>query len=179
MSRRAPNGAWLSATPRAAATLSDDAIRQGTLRPFEPDGEIVICSYQFARGKAADVANTNWDIVVMDEAHRLRNVYKPGNVIASTLKQALADVPKLLLTATPLQNTLLELYGLVSIIDDQVFGDVKSFREQFADVSSDAVFATLKRRLAQVCQAHNAIAIKMAWLVSGFIDYCTDMARLD
>jgi hypothetical protein len=106
----------------------NEAIKQGRFRPFEPDGEIVICSYQFARAKAA-----SWDMVVMDEAHRLRNVYKPSNVIANTLKQALAPFPKLLLTATPLQNSLLELYGLVSIIDDQVFGDGRSFREQFAD----------------------------------------------
>ena len=44
---------------------------------------------------------------------------------------ALKDVPKLLLTATPLQNSLLELFGLVSFIDEHAFGDLKSFREQF------------------------------------------------
>jgi adenine-specific DNA-methyltransferase len=49
----------------------------------------------------------------MDEAHRLRNVCKPANVIANTLKQALAHAPKLLLTATPLQNSLLELFGFL------------------------------------------------------------------
>ncbi len=129
----------------------NDTIKAGQFRPFEADGHIVICSYQFARNKAADVHNTAWDLVVMDEAHRLRNVYKPSNVIANTLKQALASAPKLLLTATPLQNSLLELFGLVSIIDDQVFGDLKSFREQFSDLTQEQVFATLKRRLAPVC----------------------------
>lgn len=129
----------------------NDAIKAGHFRPFEADGHILICSYQFARNKAADVHNTAWDLVVMDEAHRLRNVYKPSNVIANTLKQALAPAPKLLLTATPLQNSLLELFGLVSIIDDQVFGDLKSFREQFSDLTQAQVFATLKRRLAPLC----------------------------
>ena len=70
--------------------------------------------------------------MVIDEAHRLRNVYKPSNVIANTLKAALASANKLLLTATPLQNSLLELFGLVSFIDEHSFGDLKSFREQFA-----------------------------------------------
>ena len=51
------------------------------------------------------------------------------------------QAPKLLLTATPLQNSLLELFGLVSIIDDQVFGDLKSFREQFSDLTQEQVFA--------------------------------------
>ena len=79
------------------------AIKQGQLHPFEtPD--IVICSYHFAKSKASDVHALPWDLVVIDEAHRLRNVYKPSNVIANTLKLALAGKDKLLLTATPLQN---------------------------------------------------------------------------
>ena len=106
------------------------AIRQGQFRPFE-SSEIIICSYQFAKSKAADVHAMPWDLVVIDEAHRLRNVYKPSNVIANTLKLALAGKHKLLLAATPLQNSLLELFGLVSFIDEHTFGDLKSFREQF------------------------------------------------
>ena len=88
---------------------------------------------------------------MIDEAHRLRNVYKPSNVIANTLKQALATAPKLLLTATPLQNSLLELFGLVSIIDDQVFGDLKSFREQFSDLTQEQVFADAEAPPRAVC----------------------------
>ena len=69
-----------------------------------------------------------WDLVVIDEAHRLRNVYKTNQQNQPCIKQAVAPFPKVLLTATPLQNSLLELYGLVSIIDDFTFGDLKSFR---------------------------------------------------
>lgn len=89
--------------------------------------------------------------MVIDEAHRLRNVYKPSNVIANTLKSALADRRKLLLTATPLQNSLLELFGLVSIIDEHAFGDIKSFRDQFANLTQEQVFHTLKARLKPLC----------------------------
>ena len=126
------------------------AIRQGQFRPFEsPD--IVICSYQFAKSKAADVHAEPWDLVVIDEAHRLRNVYKPANVIANTLKLALAGKDKLLLTATPLQNSLLELYGLVSFIDEHTFGDLQSFRGQFTNLNQEQVFKTLKDRLKPIC----------------------------
>lgn len=76
---------------------------------------------------------------------------KPSNVIANTLKLALAGKHKLLLTATPLQNSLLELFGLVSFIDEHTFGDMKSFREQFANLNQDQVFQTLKARLKPVC----------------------------
>src|SRR5438876_4125249 len=127
------------------------AVRQGNFRPFEIKDHILICSYQFARKQAADIANTPWDLVVIDEAHRLRNVYMPSNIIANTLRQALKNVPTLLLTATPLQNSLLELFGLVSFIDEHAFGDLKSFREQFSNLSQEQVFQTLKARLKPIC----------------------------
>jgi adenine-specific DNA-methyltransferase len=125
-------------------------VKQGRQRPFEAP-EIIICSYHFAKNKAVDVQVVPWDLVVIDEAHRLRNVYKPSNVIANTLKLALAGKDKLLLTATPLQNSLLELFGLVSFIDDHTFGDLKSFREQFANLKQEQVFNMLKTRLKPVC----------------------------
>lgn len=112
---------------------------------------MVICSYQFARSRASDVARTPWDLVVIDEAHRLRNVYKSSNVIANTLKGALAERNKLLLTATPLQNSVLELFGLVSFIDEHSFADLKSFREQFAGVAQERAFDLLRERLKPIC----------------------------
>lgn len=127
------------------------AVKSGDLRPFDHPDRIMICSYQFARNKELDVKATPWDLVVMDEAHRLRNVYKPSNIIANTLKGALADRHKLLLTATPLQNSLLELYGLVSFIDEHTFGDLKSFREQFANLSQERAFDVLRERLKPIC----------------------------
>lgn len=129
----------------------NQALKAREMAPFDDIGSVIICSYQFARGKAADVTQTRWDLVVIDEAHRLRNVYKPSNIIANTLKLALKDRNKLLLTATPLQNSLLELYGLISFIDEQAFGDLKSFREQFANLSQDQTFRTLKERLRPLC----------------------------
>jgi adenine-specific DNA-methyltransferase len=126
------------------------ALKNGKIRPFDgPD--IVICSYQFARSKEGDITGIPWDLVVIDEAHRLRNVYKPSNVIANSLRRAFGSSNKLLLTATPLQNSLLELYGLVSFIDEHAFGDLRSFREQFLALDDDAVFKALKSRLQPVC----------------------------
>lgn len=110
----------------------NQAIKDGNLNPFNQEDKIIICSYHFARSKAPYVKQTKWDLSVIDEAHRLRNVYKTSNKIAREIKNSLSDVPKILLTATPLQNSLLELYGLVSIIDDHVFGDLKSFKANYS-----------------------------------------------
>jgi SNF2 family DNA or RNA helicase len=68
------------------------ARKDGLANPFLAQGGPVICSYQFARSKAADLQRVDWDLVVLDEAHRLRNVYKTSNVIARALKDALAHV---------------------------------------------------------------------------------------
>lgn len=127
------------------------SIKQKNQNPFDTN-EIVICSYHFARNKAKYVQAVKWDLVVIDEAHRLRNVYKSDNKIARKLKEILEDVPKLLLTATPLQNSLLELYGLVSFIDEHAFGDLKSFRAQFSRLTSEDSFDDLKQRLQPLCK---------------------------
>jgi ERCC4-related helicase len=126
-------------------------ITKGNLNPFNQN-DIVICSYHFARAKDVYIQQINWDLVIIDEAHRLRNVYKPTNKIGNAIRQALVNIPKVLLTATPLQNSLMELYGLVSIIDDYTFGDVKSFRSQFAKLGSDDNFDDLKERLKPICK---------------------------
>ena len=127
--------------------------KQDSQTPFVISTGPVICSYQFAKSKAEDIKDIKWDLVVMDEAHRMRNVYKTSNVIAKTLKDALARVhSKVLLTATPLQNSLLELYGLVSMIDDRVFGDLESFRVQFSQPNRDQTFAALRARIAPICK---------------------------
>ena len=129
----------------------NETIRAGNLNPFQQDA-IILCSYQFARTKESYLRQTPWDLVVIDEAHRLRNVYKNSSKIAAAIKQAVAPYPKVLLTATPLQNTLMELYGLVSIIDDFAFGDLKSYRTRFARLGNDSDFTELKERLKPLCK---------------------------
>ena len=124
--------------------------KEGVRRPFEQK-KLVICSFQFAARHVEELMVIPWDLVVIDEAHRLRNVYRPDNRIGRALKGALANVPKVLLTATPLQNSLMELYGLVSLIDDYTFGDAKSFRAQYTRLTGDGQFEELKHRLQPVC----------------------------
>lgn len=128
----------------------NEFIQKGHKNPFEQP-KVVLCSFQFAKSKAEYLQLVTWDLVVIDEAHRLRNVYQPSNVIGKAIKRATAGARKVLLTATPLQNSLLELYGLVSLIDDHVFGDRISFRSQFTRTNGDIDFQELRDRIAPVC----------------------------
>ena len=72
-----------------------------------------------------------WDLVVIDEAHKLRNAHRPSNRMGQALKLAFNGRRKILLTATPLQNSLMELYGLSTLLDEHLFGDEKAFRKQY------------------------------------------------
>jgi len=126
-------------------------IKQGNLNPFNQNA-IVICSYHFARAQDVYIKQMSWDLVIVDEAHRLRNVYKPTNRIANAIKNAISEAPKVLLTATPLQNSIQELFGLVSIIDDYTFGDLKSFKAQFSNLQTEEDFAALRERIKPICQ---------------------------
>lgn len=119
--------------------------KNGLANPFDDRSSIKICSYQFASKKADLIQLTSWDLIVMDEAHYLRNVHKNTDSIASKIKNSTKDYKKVLLTATPLQNRLDELYGLVSIIDENLFGDIKTFRKQY--VNSDGNLIELKEKL--------------------------------
>lgn len=127
-------------------------VKAGNANPFNQNELIVICSYHFARSKDAFLRNVSWDLVIIDEAHRLRNVYKANSRIANAIKEAVAAYPKVLLTATPLQNSLLELFGMVSLIDEYTFGDIKSFKAQFSNLKEEDDFLALRERLKPVCQ---------------------------
>lgn len=119
---------------------------------FNRSAEVVICSYHAAYRYIASIGGVPWDLAVIDEAHRLRNVHKTSNVIAKSIKEALKNVKKLLLTATPLHNTLIELFSLVSVIDEYVFGDECSFKNNFSKLNNEEAFNDLKTRLEPVCK---------------------------
>lgn len=107
---------------------------------------VVIMSYQFAAKLEAELRSVPWDVVVIDEAHKLRNAHRTSNRTGQALKRALQGRKKLLLTATPLQNSLMELYGLSTLIDEHLFGDEAAFRKQF--MNSGTGLDELRERLA-------------------------------
>lgn len=127
--------------------------KEGYSNPFDRSDKVVICSYNFAGKMATYIKKVKWDLVIIDEAHRLRNVYRESSKTSNTIKEAIEGYKKVLLTATPLQNNLMELYGLVSIIDPHVFGDKRSFRDQFIKGLDDETRNLfLKRRINPLCR---------------------------
>ncbi len=111
---------------------------------------IIILSYHYANRIRDELKAIAWDLVVIDEAHKLRNAYRESNKIGQGLRWATEDCRKLLLTATPLQNSLLELYGLSTLIDEHLFGDLSAFRSQYVTAGGD--LDGLRQRLSGFCR---------------------------
>lgn len=130
------------------ARAYNDLQRSGSVPLAEK--AVLIVSLNYANILREEIKKYAWDLVVIDEAHKLRNAYRPSNKLGQGIRWATEDCRKLLLTATPLQNSLLELYGLSTLIDDHLFGDLNSFRSQFASAGSD--IGGLRQRLAGFCK---------------------------
>lgn len=111
---------------------------------------VLIMSLNYANALREELKSIAWDLVVIDEAHKLRNAYRPSNKVGQGIRWATEGCRKLLLTATPLQNSLLELYGLSTLIDEHLFGDLNSFRSQYASAGSS--ISNLRQRLSGFCK---------------------------
>lgn len=122
--------------------------KQGVMNPYE--GKFIcISSFQYAARMSEYLRVIAWDCVVMDEAHKLRNSYRESNRVGQALRWALSGRRKLLLTATPLQNSLTELYGIATLLDDAAFGDLPTFRSRYANSGGD--IEGLRQRLSEFC----------------------------
>ena len=93
---------------------------------------IVIASYDYSSKLIKRFPRVKWDFLIIDEAHNLRNVFH-GTKRAKNLYDLTKGIPKILLTATPLQNSLTDLHGLVSFIDPRIFGSEKVFNRRFVE----------------------------------------------
>ncbi len=125
-----------------------EAQRSG--RPPLAEKAVLVMSFNYANALREELKAIAWDLVVIDEAHKLRNAYRPSNRVGQGIRWATEDCRKLLLTATPLQNSLLELYGLSSLIDEHLFGDLNSFRSRYVGAGSS--INDLRQRLSGFCK---------------------------
>ena len=130
--------------------LPNIVIDSKTKDQIEQRDRVVIMSYNFASRRADDLRAIPFDLVVVDEAHKLRNVFKQTKGMAQNIKTALNGRRKVLLTATPLQNSLLELFGLSSILSDEIFGDLDAFKARYSSTKPD--LEGLQSRLQPFCK---------------------------
>jgi ERCC4-related helicase len=126
--------------------LKDKQLTKG----IQQSPEVLICSYEFALRHETSLLR-KWDLVICDEAHRLRNFYTGRNKGSEAISRIVRGSGKtLLLTATPLQNRLEELYGLVSVFDPSYFYSLDAFRERYIKSRSSITNDDLVDRVAVI-----------------------------
>lgn len=107
---------------------------------------VVITSYDFSSKLMKMFPSVKWDFLVIDEAHNMRNIFH-GTKRAKRLYDLTKGIPKILLTATPLQNRLTDLYGLATFIDGRIFGSEKAFVKQYETTKN---YTLLKKNLSPI-----------------------------
>ncbi|MFZ1360526.1 MAG: SNF2-related protein [Candidatus Saccharimonadales bacterium] len=113
---------------------------------------IYICSYEFANRNAQKLSS-GWDLMILDEAHKLRNFYTNKKGIAGSISEIAKWTNKiLLLTATPLQNKLEELYGIVSVFDPKYFHSLDVFKQRYIKSDHPYALQDLRDRMSKIAK---------------------------
>uniref|UniRef100_A0A3Q3X3X3 Uncharacterized protein n=1 Tax=Mola mola TaxID=94237 RepID=A0A3Q3X3X3_MOLML len=111
----------------------DDTAVKGGKKAFKLRREapikfhVLLTSYELVTIDQTALKSIDWACLVVDEAHRLKN---------NQSKVLTAD-HKLLLTGTPLQNNLEELFHLLNFLTPNRFNNLEGFLEEFADISKE------------------------------------------
>lgn len=134
---------------RVRSLIVDSSNWEDYLLEIKKKQAVIIVSYNFASKRKTELSRVVWDFCVFDEAHRLRNVHKNGSKMANALYELTKKVPKILLTATPMQNTLFDVYGLVYFIDDRIFYSKSVFSDRYLKNEN---YGELKEYLEPVIQ---------------------------
>ncbi len=115
---------------------------------------LCLLTYDDVKKQADKIASIHWDLAVFDEADAL---FKPESKDVQTIKKAVGNAFKLLLTPTPITNDIRDIYGLIHFIDETLLPDAETFYkryfrkpENYPELSawvSKFAFRTLKRQV--------------------------------
>lgn len=97
------------------------------------EADVILCTYGILGTEEYAIKNKKWNVVCLDEAHTIKN----RNTIASRVAMDLIAASRLILTGTPLQNNLSELWNLFQFINPGLLGTWSVFRDSFMIPSLD------------------------------------------
>lgn len=107
--------------PPNARKQQQQAIRWGNF-------QVLLTTYEYIIKDRPVLSKVKWNHMIVDEGHRMKNTQSK---LSSTLSQYYTSRYRLILTGTPLQNNLPELWALLNFVLPNIFKSVKSFDEWF------------------------------------------------
>ncbi|MBR4330295.1 MAG: DEAD/DEAH box helicase, partial [Candidatus Riflebacteria bacterium] len=122
---------WYNECKRFAPTLNPilfaQSERKEVIKNLAPN-DLIICSYGVLQREIEDLSQINWSTVVLDEAQAIKNMATNRSQAAMLLKGKF----KMLMTGTPIENHLGELWNLFRFLNPGLLGSINSFNEKFA-----------------------------------------------
>lgn len=142
---------WHSELQRFAPSLNvqlyAEGDREAVLRKAG-SRDVILCSYGLLQGEAERLQKVNWHTVVLDEAQAIKN----AATLRSKAARSLTADFRLILTGTPLENHLGELWNLFEFINPGLLGSLEDFQRRFAiPIERDHCRET-RRRLKKMVQ---------------------------
>ena len=116
-------------------------IRSIELKPLRWD--VLITTYETVSADVEFLRKTKWGFLIVDEAHRLKAEHSRLAECLNTLRTGY----RVLMTGTPIQNDVAELFSLLAFIDDQKFCDRAAFLEKFGTLSTGAQVKALQKQV--------------------------------
>lgn len=138
---------WISETAKFAPTLKLKTLttvnREQTLKSLEP-GDLLITSYGLLQSEEKAFAKITFATIVLDEAHTIKN-YTTKTSKAAMLLQASF---RMILTGTPVQNHLGEIWNLFNFINPGLLGSLTHFTDTYIKPENDHARKHLKKLIA-------------------------------
>jgi superfamily II DNA or RNA helicase len=122
------------------------AIYQGTKRQLDPTADVTLMTYAVLRLDADRLAEEEWDIVILDEGQAIKNLGSQTARAAFGLKGKF----RLLLSGTPVENRLEELWSAMHFANPGLLGGVSDFQERYATPISNGAPEAAARLRAKI-----------------------------
>ncbi|WP_437297615.1 DEAD/DEAH box helicase [Sorangium sp. So ce426] len=171
-------GQWtgeLAEKAEIAARTTDDAARTADPEAFWRDEGVVVASLALARSAkhAPLVQAASWDLVIVDEAHHVKSRTTAGFKLVDGLHSRFL----LMLTATPIETDLEELYNLVTLLKPGQFATPAAFRAQFVDPKDplspknrERLRALLAEVMVRNTRADSGLALPPRYVSTALVD---------
>ena len=138
---------WASEAERFAPRLNIIVLNKVTQRDSAIDqakaGDVILCTYGLLVTEYSALTKKEWNVVCLDEAHQIKN----RQTIASQTAMELKAASRIILTGTPLQNNLAELWNLFQFINPGLLGPWSRFRDNFVNEPVDRQHTLLLKDL--------------------------------